>query len=180
MNTDVSDERGFVHYSITTPAAAKKVTTITKYRWSGLSSVPETMGVIEWHRLKETVFRFDGKIIPADVMLEKRAWSTGRYFVGPNRHVYKWKLESTHCWMKPVESNVELVRFHEKNLGILKQSHPAYLSVSPQVVPLLDHVILTFVYVESLRQEHNGNTYGVHSAQRLHKGMSHDRDEQCI
>lgn len=64
--------------------------------------------------------------------------------------------------MKPVESNVELVRFHEKNLGILKQSHPAYLNVSPQVVPMLDHVILTFLYVESLRQEYNRNTYGVH------------------
>ena len=76
VNTDISDERGFVHYSITTPPAAKKVTTITKYRWSGLSSVTETMGVIEWHRLRETVFRFDGKVIPADAMLEKRAWST--------------------------------------------------------------------------------------------------------
>ena len=55
--------------------------------------------------------------------------------------------------MKPAESNVELVRFHRKNLGILKESHPAYLDVSPNVVPMLDHVIFTFVYVEWLRQE---------------------------
>ena len=76
MNTDISDERGFVHYTISTPAGLKKVTTITKYRWSGSSGVPETMGVIEWHRLKETVFRFDGKEITADAMLAKRAWNT--------------------------------------------------------------------------------------------------------
>ena len=76
MNTDISDERGYIHYTISTPSAFKKVTTITKYRWSGPSGVPETMGVIEWHRLKETVFRFDGNMIPADAMLEKRAWNT--------------------------------------------------------------------------------------------------------
>jgi hypothetical protein len=121
MDTDISDERGYIHYTISTPSAFKKVTTITKYRWSGPSGVPETMGVIEWHRLKETVFRFDGNVIPADAMLEKRAWNTyvdfcvfydavltdratidavsGRYFVGPDRHTYKWKLESTHCWV---------------------------------------------------------------------------------
>jgi len=156
MDTDISDERGYIHYTISTPSAFKKVTTITKYRWSGPSGVPETMGVIEWHRLKETVFRFDGNVIPADAMLEKRAWNTGRYFVGPDRHTYKWKLESTHCWLKPAESDVELVRFHKKNLGILKESHPAYLDVSPEVVPMLDYVILTFVYVESLRREREG------------------------
>ena len=58
--------------------------------------------------------------------------------------------------MKPAESHEELVRFHRKNLGIMKESHPAYLNVSPKVVPMLDHVILTFVYVESLRQEQAG------------------------
>ncbi|KAH0830092.1 hypothetical protein J3R83DRAFT_1427 [Lanmaoa asiatica] len=59
--------------------------------------------------------------------------------------------------MKPAGSDVELVRFHKKNLGILKQSHPAYLNVSTKVVPMLDHIILTFVYVESLRQERAGS-----------------------
>ncbi|KAG8217056.1 hypothetical protein J3R82DRAFT_4941 [Butyriboletus roseoflavus] len=59
--------------------------------------------------------------------------------------------------MKPAESDVELVRFHKKNLGILKPSHPAYLDVSTKVVPMLDHIILTFVYVESLRQEQAGS-----------------------
>jgi len=157
MNTDISDERGFVYYTISTPSAFKKVTTITKYRWSCQNGVPETMGTIEWHRLKETVFRFNGQVIPANMMLGKRPWNTGRYFVGPDQRTYKWKLESTHCWMKSTEPNVELVRFHKKNLGIFTESHPAYLDVSPNVVPMLDHVILTFIYVESLRQEQTGS-----------------------
>ena len=55
--------------------------------------------------------------------------------------------------MKPAESNVELVRYHKKNLGILKEAHPAYIDVSPDVVSMLDHIILIFIYVESLRED---------------------------
>ncbi|KAG8217057.1 hypothetical protein J3R82DRAFT_4942 [Butyriboletus roseoflavus] len=62
--------------------------------------------------------------------------------------------------MKLAESHVALVRFHKKNFGIRKQSHPPYLDVSPKVVPMLDHVILTFVYVESLRRERLNNAVG--------------------
>lgn len=72
MNTDVSDERGYIYYTISTPAAFNKVTTITKYQWTDMSGQPETAGVIEWHRWKPTVFRFDGREIPESQMLYKR------------------------------------------------------------------------------------------------------------
>ena len=55
--------------------------------------------------------------------------------------------------MKPAESNVELVRFHRKNMGIMKPAHPAYLDVSPSVVSMLDFIILTFVYAEWKHKE---------------------------
>ena len=60
--------------------------------------------------------------------------------------------------MKPADSNVELVRFHKKNVGVLKPAHPAYLDFSAEMVMMLDHVVLTFVYAESLRQERDANT----------------------
>ena len=75
MNTDISDERGFIYYTISTPPAFQKVTTITKYRWSGPSGVPDTICVIEWHQLREPVFRFNGELIPAGKIFGKRAWS---------------------------------------------------------------------------------------------------------
>ncbi|KAG6375729.1 hypothetical protein JVT61DRAFT_2575 [Boletus reticuloceps] len=59
--------------------------------------------------------------------------------------------------MKLAESGVPLARFHKKNFGIRKQSHPPYLDVSLEVVRMLDHVILTYVYVESLRRERLGH-----------------------
>lgn len=53
--------------------------------------------------------------------------------------------------MKRAKSRVEVVRFHKKNLA-KKPSHPAYLDGSTEVVPMLDHIILAYVYVELLRQ----------------------------
>jgi len=154
LNTDISDERGNVYYTVST---SNKVTTITKYRWSDASpssaADSETVGTIEWHWLRSTVMKFDGKALDVDDVMQKRSWETGRYFVGPDRKTYKWKMESTHCWMKAADTTAELVRFHQKNMGIRKPPHPAYLDISPKVVPILDHVILTFVYVEWLRQE---------------------------
>ncbi|KAI9570680.1 hypothetical protein HD554DRAFT_2018052 [Boletus coccyginus] len=152
VNSEISDEQGHILYSVSTPRASKRITTITKYRWSGPNNVSETMATIEWHALKGTLIRFNGNEIQADAMLGKRR---GRYFVGPDKRNYKWKLESTHCWL--AESNVALARFHKKNFGIRKQSHPPYLDVSPAVRHMLDHVILTYVYVESLRRERLGH-----------------------
>ncbi|KAG8215612.1 hypothetical protein J3R82DRAFT_7477, partial [Butyriboletus roseoflavus] len=74
---DISDERGYTYYTISTPSPFNKlVTTITKYNWSGSSGIPETMGVIEWHCMEETMFHFDGKVTPASVMFSTRTWST--------------------------------------------------------------------------------------------------------
>lgn len=60
-------------------------------------------------------------------------------------------LDASREQMKPAESNLELVRLHKKNLRIRKPLHPAYLDVSTKAVAMLDHTILTFVYVGSLR-----------------------------
>ena len=112
-NMDISDGE-HRQYTISTPSASKPVTTITKYHWNGSRSVPETMGVIEWYRTREAVFRFNGRVTPANKMLEKRLGDTyvdpnvstrrgpidnycgetsnatsDRYFVGPDQPIYK-------------------------------------------------------------------------------------------
>ncbi|KIJ07881.1 hypothetical protein PAXINDRAFT_102772 [Paxillus involutus ATCC 200175] len=138
LNTDISDEQGHKLYTISTPWAFTKITTITKYHWSGHDSVAETMGVIEWHWLGDTIIRFNGREVAAQIMLEKRSWENGRY-----------------CWLKPAGSDVKLARFHKQNLGIFKEFHPPYLDVSSTVVHIMDHIIVTHIYAEELRHQRN-------------------------
>ncbi|KAF9224525.1 hypothetical protein BS17DRAFT_702744 [Gyrodon lividus] len=149
-NTDISDEEGNKLYSISTPRGWKQVTTVTKYHKG--KRKPEIMGIIEWHRLKKTLIRFRGREVEADTMVYKRSWSCrGRYFRGPDGRTYKWKLGFRYCWTK--HSRTRLVKFHKRNLGIRKPSHPPYLEVSSEVTQMLDHIIMTYIYVERIRQD---------------------------
>ncbi|KIJ58383.1 hypothetical protein HYDPIDRAFT_141546 [Hydnomerulius pinastri MD-312] len=154
MNTDISNEQGHKLYSISTPRAKKQVTTVTKYPQSSHTTMQrgEVMGIIEWDRRKKTVIRFNGQEVDADTMLEARRWSSsGRYFTGPDRLPYKWKLGQRYCW-RAEGSNVELAKFHKKNLGFLKPSHSPYLNVSSAVTHMVDHIVITYIYAEALRE----------------------------
>ncbi|KAF9236636.1 hypothetical protein BU15DRAFT_49739 [Melanogaster broomeanus] len=152
-NTDISDEQGNKLYNISTPRGRKQVTTVTKYRKGKRGKrTPEVLGVIEWHRVKKTLFRFGRREVEADMMVYKRPWSCrGRSFRGPDGRTYKWKIGFRYCWRK--HSRVRLVKFHKRNLGIRKPSHPPYLDVSSDVTHMLDHIIMTYIYVERIRQD---------------------------
>ncbi|KIJ59423.1 hypothetical protein HYDPIDRAFT_44011 [Hydnomerulius pinastri MD-312] len=152
-NTDLSDEEGHKLYTISTPQGRKQVTTISKYRKG--KSTPQVMAVIEWHRLKKTLIRFRGREVEADTMLYKRPWSWGRYFAGPDGHTYKWKVGFRYCWLKveAKHTRVPLVKYHKRNLGIRKPSHPPYLDVSSAVTHMMDHIVVTYIYMERLRQD---------------------------
>lgn len=86
----LSDERGYIYYTISIPSASKTVTTITKYNWNGLSGVPET---IEWHRTRETVSQFDGKVTPASKILTKCSRNT---YVDPNASARRCAIAGKH------------------------------------------------------------------------------------
>ena len=74
-NTDISDEEGNKLYTISTPPGWKQVTTITKYHSGVSDEAPEVLCVIEWHRVKQTKFRFGEREVKADAILSKRPYS---------------------------------------------------------------------------------------------------------
>lgn len=98
VNSEISDEQGHILYSVSTPRASKRITTITKYRWSGPNNVSETMATIEWHALKGTLIRFNGNEIQADAMLGKRRWSTYVSPIGILRRISLMTLRGTNKW----------------------------------------------------------------------------------
>ena len=36
---------------------------------------------------------------PSCAVIDEYTGTRGRYFVGPDKRSYKWKLEPTHCWV---------------------------------------------------------------------------------
>ncbi|KIO04604.1 hypothetical protein M404DRAFT_1000464 [Pisolithus tinctorius Marx 270] len=45
-----------------------------------------------------------------------------------------------------------LTKYHKRNLGIRKPSHPPYLEISESLRHMLDHVVVTFIYAEMLSE----------------------------
>ncbi|KAN0098006.1 hypothetical protein V8E55_002452 [Tylopilus felleus] len=154
-NTDISDEEGNKLYTISTSRGRKQVTTITKYHNGRRSRAPQVLCVIEWHRVKKTKFRFGERVLEVDKVLHRRPYSWGRYFTGPDGRTYKWKVGFRYCWLKHETKHAreQLVKFHKRNLGIRKKSHPPFLEISQEVTHMLDHIIVTYIYMERMRQD---------------------------
>ncbi|KAI6111311.1 hypothetical protein F5141DRAFT_1113891 [Pisolithus sp. B1] len=47
-------------------------------------------------------------------------------------------------------TNLQLVKYHRRNVGIMSPSHPPYLEISPSVYHILDLVLVTFIYAERI------------------------------
>ncbi|KAF8548306.1 hypothetical protein OG21DRAFT_1423294, partial [Imleria badia] len=50
-------------------------------------------------------------------------------------------------------ARAHLVKFHTRNLGIRKPSHPPFLEIAPEVAHMLDHIIVTYIYMERMRRD---------------------------
>ncbi|KAI0062123.1 hypothetical protein BV25DRAFT_1825987 [Artomyces pyxidatus] len=77
-----------------------------------------------------------------------------RVFTASDGRAYRWILGALTCWLKPDDgSDVEIARYHPRKLGIFGKARKAFLEVSPDGVPILDELIMTFIWVEMRRRD---------------------------
>ena len=60
--------------------------------------------------------------------------------------LHQLKSETKH-------DRVRLVKFHNRNLGIRKPSHPPFLEVAQEVAHMLDYIVVTYIYMERMRRD---------------------------
>ncbi|KIJ58384.1 hypothetical protein HYDPIDRAFT_119575 [Hydnomerulius pinastri MD-312] len=171
-NTDISDEEGRKLYNTSTPTFAwNDKTTITKYP-HGEGGNPEIMGIIEYHMLHDAKVQFMGKEVMLKDLLKEETFSSGRYFIGPDDRKYVRKHNSSTCQLYEENSDMELVKFHQKNWGIMKPSHPPYLDISSSVEHMLDLVIITYLCADKLREDEE------RAKERRHREREERREER--
>ncbi|KAF8842601.1 hypothetical protein BDN67DRAFT_1067575 [Paxillus ammoniavirescens] len=154
QNADLADESGRVLYTTQTTTPFGRTVAIRKHTGGSLGG-SEELAVINWHIFRTDEIHFGGQVIKAGDMLKRRRWfSSDYYFTGPDGRAYKWNLRSSNlnCVLQPEGSDEELAKYHNRNLGIRSPSHPPYLEISPSVTHILDYIIVTFVYIETLSQ----------------------------
>ncbi|TFK24618.1 hypothetical protein FA15DRAFT_687387 [Coprinopsis marcescibilis] len=77
-----------------------------------------------------------------------------RMFTAPDGKEYRWVLGSlkSELFLND-EAKTPVAKYHLKHYGIIKDVRPASLEIFPSGEHIVDHIIVTFVYLEKLRKE---------------------------
>ncbi|KAG1826814.1 uncharacterized protein BJ212DRAFT_6970 [Suillus subaureus] len=165
-NTVITNEQGQVIYKTETSPfelAGVRTTTILKIKPNDdqyqMQDQFDVLGEIEWHAFASSKFRYDGTEVETKEFIPRRSlFSLERFFVGPDGRPYRWDLQSRVVVLtRDDASRTEVARFHRATLGIVGRKRKATLEVSPEVAHMMDTVIMTFIYVEKLRKDNEGD-----------------------
>ncbi|KAG2041940.1 hypothetical protein BDR03DRAFT_946015 [Suillus americanus] len=165
-NTVITNEQGQVLYKTETPfrlAGIGCTTTIQKIKPNEdqyqMQDQFDVLAEIEWHRFSSSKFRHGGTEVETKEFIPRRdLWGQQRVFIGPDSRPYRWDLEFTVVVLSRDDaSRTEVARFHRATLGIVGRKRKAMLEVSPEVAHMMDTVIMTFIYVEGLREDQKGD-----------------------
>ncbi|KAF8838893.1 hypothetical protein BDN67DRAFT_933052 [Paxillus ammoniavirescens] len=160
-NAVMTNESGQVLYQTSHPFKLKGMgtTTIQKIRPNtdpmDMHDDFGVMGEIEWRLFGSSTFRINGQEMQSNDFLPRHG-ITGRKrtFTGPDGRPYRWDmLFNVVVLSRDEESRTEVARYHRGSLGIIGPKKKPCLDVHPDVMHMLDLIVLTFVYVEKLRKD---------------------------
>ncbi|KAG2041938.1 hypothetical protein BDR03DRAFT_1089127 [Suillus americanus] len=167
-NTVITNEQGQILYKTETPfrlAGIGCITTIQKIKPNDdqdhMQDQFDVLAEIEWHRFSSSKLRYGGTEVETNEFIPKRGlWGQQRVFIGPDSRPYRWDLRGLKTRVVVLSrddaSRTEVARFHRSTLGIVGKKRKAMLEVSPEVAHMMDTIIMTFIYVERLREDQEG------------------------
>jgi len=160
-NAVMTNETGQVLYKTSHPSILGKLgtTTIRKIQPStdslDMHDNFDVMGEIEWHWFGSSTFRINGQEMQTNDFLPRHG-ITGRKrtFTGPDGLPYRWDMLLRDVVLSRDDgSRTEVARYHGGTLGIIGPKTKPHLDVDPDVMHMLDLIVLTFIYVEKLRKD---------------------------
>ncbi|KIJ70601.1 hypothetical protein HYDPIDRAFT_105340 [Hydnomerulius pinastri MD-312] len=164
-STIFTNETGQVLYKTATPFKLGSQTTIIYKIQPNVDPADmhdrfEVMGEIEWHMLDSSKFRFNGKEMETKQFIPRHGWrGRKRTFTGPDGRPYRWDLQYRVVVLSLDDgSRTEVARSHRRSFGIIGAKRDPCLEVHPDAMHMLDMVVLTFIYVEKIRMQKEGNS----------------------
>ncbi|KAI6152583.1 hypothetical protein BKA82DRAFT_4013020 [Pisolithus tinctorius] len=155
LNTSMADERGRTRYIVSTCGFLNRKTTVHKAGVSGRSSRPIILAIIKRGFFRSDKIWFRGREFRADqLMTTKRALSSlgvDFLWVQTIEHT-SGRYTAQIAGSNEITCVADSAKYHKRNLGIRKPSHPPYLEISESLRHMLDHVVVTFIYAEMLSE----------------------------
>ncbi|KAH7888166.1 hypothetical protein F5I97DRAFT_959797 [Phlebopus sp. FC_14] len=163
-NTIITNESGQVLYKTVTPFKfGSRTTTVYKIKSNAnptdMQDQFEVMAEIEWHTFESSKFRINGQeVLTKEFIPRHGVTGRKRTFTGPDGRPYRWDMHVRVVTLSTDDgSRTKMARSHRRSLGIIGPKREPGLDVHPSVMPILDMVILTFIYVEKIRMDKERN-----------------------
>jgi len=111
---------------------------------------------ILWHCFKQSVFTIGGDEITLKAYMPKTNWwRSTRAFTAKNGQKYKWIEGTFTCWLKRDDgSGTVVARYHRRCFTIFTKGRRSRLDVADELMPILDEVVMSFIYFERKREQH--------------------------
>jgi len=116
----------------------------------------DAIGQIEWHMIRSSMFRLNGKDMQSSNFLRSHGISgRKRTFIGLDGCSYRWDMlfDAGVLLSRDDGTRTEVARYHRGSLGIVGRKQKPRLEIDPDVEHMLDLIVLTFVYVEKIRMD---------------------------
>ncbi|PFH53535.1 hypothetical protein AMATHDRAFT_137257 [Amanita thiersii Skay4041] len=170
LNTSYTNEEGQILYRVETQGYFNKVSTISRVvpnnsvnkKKPSLQDEFGELGRVEFHTLSPSVLRFGGRRHETNTFFSKKGLSgygRNHAFTGPDGREYMWKLGlKVPELLINNDDQTPVATFHRGRFGIFRKSQPASLEIYPEGMHMLDLIMVTFVYIQKLRNDREGQS----------------------
>ncbi|KAF8888283.1 hypothetical protein BD779DRAFT_463652 [Infundibulicybe gibba] len=171
LNATYTNEMGQAIYKVATPdklfgtpvATIRRIvpssvrdSTSTSTSLTSLRDQFGHLAQVEWHTLNHRGSAWVGRRSRRRIF--SRRWdgvgSGGeqRVFTAPDGKEYKWKIGMSSSTLRAIDSTAaRIAKYRQKNYIINRR--PASLEISPAGEHIMDTILVTFVYIEMVRQD---------------------------
>jgi len=111
----------------------------------------------EWKSFRSSRLRFGEREFKTRSFFRKEGWGwhgRHRVFAGPDGREYKWKLNSTSPELNVNDgAETPVARYHSGRSGLFSKPQDACLEICPAGEHMVDAILVTFIYIEKLRED---------------------------
>jgi len=117
---------------------------------------------IKFNNIMSSVIRYHGEEYETGKFFTKKemGWYGRRHaFAGPDGLEYEWILGSrVPELVRRDTARTPVARFHRRRLGIFRKARQASLEIFPDGTHMVDFILITFVYIQKIRNDAEGAT----------------------
>ncbi|KAJ7490970.1 hypothetical protein FB451DRAFT_628578 [Mycena latifolia] len=178
-NAIYTDENGTPQYKVHTPFTPRDRTSVISRVVDGIPRRSEAgdgpdaeveggerfanLAHIDWRLVESSVIRFRGRELVTRDFFRKEGmgwFGPHRVFTALDGKEYKWIIgaDTTKLTLHD-DAETQVARYHSKKRGLLSKPQKASLEVFSPFEDMVDEIVVTFVYMERLREESGGGRF---------------------